>query len=245
VTKNKKKEETVKKTLTIVLTMVVLLSANIAIADTISIEEVKKITTESSENIKNEKVISVILKPGDKLFKRYKGWTVFATAAERNENGELIYADRNANTIYAEYEKIKPPIPSLNIKPLNKLANKGKPNYSFVKSYIVQRPDIPEEYFAIVASKNEMMVYIKDKHTYFANLEPLDIKISPTLFISFNEQEKYINILVVDEDEVKNLHTGTPKIAKFTFNPAKMTMSAKGSINEEKQLYVWKGKREE
>ena len=193
------------------------------------------------------KVDVTLYQPGEVNFKRTKGWAIFPVAvSKKNEAGELIMADKNAAMVFAEYEKVKPPLPMFNTKSLNKHAYVGKPNYALVKAYVAQRPDEPSEYFAVLASKNELLVYTKDKRTYFADLEALDIKLSPALFFSYGEDKgKYINILVVDEDEVKNLHTGNVKTVVFKLYTSEMKIYASGSITDEKTLYEWKGKRQE
>ncbi|MDI9560228.1 MAG: hypothetical protein QM235_03450 [Pseudomonadota bacterium] len=228
-------------------TTILAISASILHADNIPVEVIKTITAESAENIKTEKVAKVTMQPGEINFQKTKGWNIFPVAvSKKNDEGKLIMTDKNAGMVFAEYEKVKPPLPMFNVKALNKHAYVGKPNYALVKAYVAQRPDNAEEYFATLASKYELMIYTKDKHTYFANLEGLDIKLMPALFFSYGEDNgKYINILVTDEDEVKNLHTGSVKTAVFKFYPAEMKVSAKGSINEEKNLYQWKGKRED
>ncbi len=223
------------------------LTSTLLMAGTIPIEDIKAIVAESSENMKNEKVIRVLLQPGEVAFKRTKGWAIFtSTAMKKNVEGVLVTTDENADMMFAEYEKVRPPLPTYNLKPLKKYAYVGKPNYALVKAYVAQRTDKPDEYFAVLASRNELMIYTKDKRTYFANLEPLDIKLSPTMFFSYGEDKgiPYIKILVVDEDEVKNLHTGNVKTVVFKLCLSEMKISATGFITDEKPLYEWKGKRE-
>jgi len=236
------------KTIKLILaTTIFVLTSTALMANTVSIGDIKAITMESSENIKSEKVINVPMKPGAVNYQRTKGWAIFPVGVStKNGAGQLIMTDKSAGMVFAEYEKVRPPLPTFNTKALDKYAHVGKPNYALVKAYVAQRPDIPTEYFAVVASRNELLVYTKDKRTYFSNLEGLDIKLSPALFFSYGEgKSKYINILVVDEDEVKNMHTGSVKTAVFRFYPDEMKISVSGSITDEKSLYEWKGKRED
>jgi len=236
-----------KKTTFILAVAMLVMSAATLLADTIPIEDIKKITAESSENIKSEKVIKMLLQPGKVIFKRTKGWAIYPVgASELNKEGDLIMTDKNAAVMFADYEMVKPPQPRFNTRVLNKYTHVGKPNYALVKAHVAQRPDEPSEYFAVLASKKEFFIYTIDKHTYFADLESLDIKLSPALFFSYGKDgDKCINILVVDEDEVPNLHTGNVKTAIFKFYPAEMKISATGAIKSEKKLYKWKGKRED
>ncbi len=231
------------------ITAIIMVLAGISSAGTIALEEIKAITAESSENINSGKVVKVLLQPGELFLKRTKGWIIAPASVERNKENKGIMGSKNADRILVEYEKERPPQPSFKIEYLKEYAQVGKPNYVFAKAYVAQTPDDSAEYFAILASKKEIFLNKKNKQVYFFNVEKLDIKLSPALFFSYGEDKdkgKYVNILVVDEDEVKNLHTGSVKTAVFRFYPSNMTVVAKGDIgNSEKKLYEWKGKRED
>jgi hypothetical protein len=96
---------------------ILLISAGVLCADNTPIEVIKAITAESAENIKSEKVVKVTMQPGEINFQKTKGWNIFPVAvSKKNDEGKLIMTDKNAGMVFAEYEKVKPPLPMFDVR---------------------------------------------------------------------------------------------------------------------------------
>jgi len=161
-------------------------------------------------------------------------------------------ADHWSMILFAPKSLRKPPTPATELKKLNSLADQhAVPNYTMLKVYSVRDGDDPKKTFLVNAGRNELSIIAyndKDNMVCYLDLEALQIPFKPALFFARGDDSdgRFLKILVLDEDNISRLHRGSSRYAIVKYYPAAMKVSSSGAVTiPARDLYAWKGKRQE